>query len=67
MKLRSIKVKFKNLYNDCDLFHDYHYDILEYDNISQFELRGHLESLQGKKSEICDYIYKTTNSLDSKC
>ena len=47
MQIRSIKVKFENLSNDCDFLHDYHYDNLEYDKISQSELRGHLGSLLG--------------------
>ncbi len=47
MNIRSIKVKFENLSNDCDFLHDYHYDNLEYDKISQSELRGHLGSLLG--------------------
>ena len=47
IKIRSIKVKFENLSDDCDFLHDYHYDNLEYDNIIQFELRGHLGSLLG--------------------
>ncbi len=46
-----MKVKFENLYNDCDFFQDYHYDILEYDKISPFELRGHLGSQLGKETQ----------------
>ncbi len=58
IKIRSIKVKFENLSDDCDFLHDYHYHNLEYDNTSQFEFRGHLGSLQGTKTKNIIMLWK---------